>query len=61
MSVVDVQGREVWSSPARRHGAGRWALAWDGRTANGQAGSGLYFARVSVGSRQYLRRIAIVH
>jgi len=60
MSVVDVQGREVWSAPARRYGAGRWALGWDGRTRGGSASDGIYFVRVRVGEQQFQRRIAIV-
>ena len=60
MSVVDLQGREVWSAPPRRYAAGRWALGWDGRATNGPVRSGLYFTRVRVGTQSYLRRLALI-
>src|SRR5207247_3355373 len=58
LSILDVQGREVWGAPAQRYNAGRWSLAWDGRTARGTTDPGVYFARVRVGALQFLRRIA---
>jgi len=60
MSVLDVQGREVWREPARRFEPGRWPLAWDGSTARGAAPAGVYFARVRAGDATFLRRVAIV-
>ncbi len=60
LSVIDVQGREVWSIPTQRLFAGRWPLAWDGRTSRGPAGPGVYLAHVRVGSQSFLRRIAVV-
>src|SRR5207247_2763727 len=32
MDVHDIQGREVWSSPARKLGPGRWTLDWNAET-----------------------------
>jgi PKD repeat protein len=60
LSIVDIQGREVWSAPARRYGAGRWSLRWDGVTTRGTTHAGIFFARVRVGSQQFLRRFAVV-
>ena len=61
LSVLDIQGREVWSAPTQRYGAGHWPLAWDGRTPNGSASPGVYLARVRVGGQMFLRRIAVIH
>ena len=58
LSVSDVQGREVWGSPARRYGMGRSTLVWDGRSTNGTVPDGTYFVRVRVGSQQFVRRVA---
>jgi hypothetical protein len=56
LTVLDIQGREVWSAPVQHYGAGHWSLSWDGRTAP----MGVYLARVRVGAQRFLRRIAIV-
>jgi hypothetical protein len=60
VSVLDVQGREIWKLPARTYGAGRWALNWDGRTPRGPVSAGVYLARVRVGGETFLRRIAVI-
>ena len=60
MSIVDIQGREVWSVPAQRYGAGRWPLRWDGVSTRGTTHAGVFFARVRVGSQRFLRRFAVV-
>jgi PKD repeat protein len=59
-AVFDVQGRQVWGNDARGYGAGRWTLRWDGMTARGHAGAGVYLARVRVNGETMLRRFAIV-
>jgi O-glycosyl hydrolase len=61
LSVIDIQGREVWSAPARRYAPGVWPLSWNGRTREGAASPGIYLARVRVGDRELLRRIAVIH
>ena len=61
MSVLDVQGREVWSEPAHRYAAGRWTLKWDGQGARGVASTGVYLVRVRAGSQVMLRRVALLH
>jgi hypothetical protein len=60
LSILDVQGREVWRAPAVRRGQGRQALAWDGRSASGPVRSGVYLGCVRVGQRSFTRRFAIV-
>jgi hypothetical protein len=60
LSILDIQGREVWSAPVQHYGAGNWPLAWDGRTPNGSAHPGVYLARVRVDGQMFLRRIAVV-
>lgn len=59
--VYDVQGREAWRAPSRGYAAGRWTLTWNGRDpSQARAGAGLYFARVRIGGRELIRRVAIV-
>ena len=60
LSVLDIQGREVWRAATRRYAVGRWTMSWDGRTTRGPAGTGVYLARVRVGGREFLRRIALI-
>jgi len=55
-AVHDVQGRDVWSKPARDYGAGRWPLRWD---ASGVA-PGVYLLRVQVDEVSWVRRVAVV-
>ncbi len=61
LTVLDVQGRDVWHSGTRRYAAGRASLTWDGRSANGPLRSGVYLARVRVGREAYIRRFAVIH
>jgi glucose/arabinose dehydrogenase len=59
--VLDAMGRRVWTDAPRDLEAGRWTLAWSGRDRDGRAvGAGLYLARVTVGGRQFVRRIAVL-
>jgi hypothetical protein len=58
MRVLDVQGREVWHDTERPFEAGRWSLAWDGRTQrHGTAAAGIYLVQVNVEGRTFVRRI----
>src|SRR5262249_22829839 len=42
-AIVDLAGREVWRSPARGFGAGRWTLSWNGLGRDGtRLSPGLY-------------------
>ncbi len=56
MSVHDVQGREVWSTPARDLGAGHWDLVWDSERVR----SGIYLLRVEAAGTTWVRRVAVV-
>jgi hypothetical protein len=61
LAVFDVQGRAVWSRPARTYAAGRWDVGWDGRIANRrQAPPGLYLFRARIGSTRFTRRFMII-
>jgi hypothetical protein len=60
VSILDIQGRQVWSAPAQLYGPGRWTIGWDGTTPSGTAGAGTYFARIRVGSRLFVRRVALL-
>lgn len=54
MSVIDLQGREVAVLADRTYPAGRHEASWDsGR----QAPAGVYFVRMVVGGRSWMRRL----
>jgi hypothetical protein len=56
-SVFDLQGRAVWHESLALE-AGSHTLRWGGTVARGgRAGTGLYLARVRVGSTEFVRRI----
>jgi glucose/arabinose dehydrogenase len=58
-SVIDITGREVWSSGDAERDAGRWTLEWPGTRADGtRAPAGLYFARVEADAAVWVRRFA---
>jgi len=59
-AVLDVQGREVWRSPARTLPAGRTRLTWSGGTRGGPARPGLYLARVRAGGVTMVRRFVLL-
>jgi len=58
--ILDIQGREVLNQTPRTMGAGRWSLHWDGRIGGAPAPPGLYLARVRVGGRVMIRRLALL-
>lgn len=60
--VLDLQGRTVWSAAPRWCGAGRSALDWPGRTAQGRrAPPGLYLARIRIdGEPALVRRLVVL-
>jgi PKD domain-containing protein len=60
LSVLDIQGREVWRTPAEHYTAGRWSVSWDGRSNRGPVKTGVYLANIQVGEKVFLRRFAIV-
>lgn len=52
LGVYDVSGRQVAALEPRDMPAGRWALEWPGRAADGATlGPGVYFARAVVNGR----------
>jgi hypothetical protein len=60
LSVYDASGRRVRSLVSGAQAAGERSAAWDLRDANGRnVGAGLYFARLDVGGRSLVRRIAV--
>jgi glucose/arabinose dehydrogenase len=59
--VLDPMGRRMWADAPRELGAGRWSLAWPGCDRSGRAvGAGLYLARVTVGGKAFVRRVAVL-
>lgn len=59
--VLDPMGRRMWADVPRELEAGRWPLAWPGCDRSGRAvGAGLYLARVTVGGREFVRRVAVL-
>ena len=61
LAVYDVQGREVWSTGERVFPPGTESLEWDGtRRLGGPAPAGIYFARVNVEARVFLRRLVLM-
>jgi photosystem II stability/assembly factor-like uncharacterized protein len=58
VAVYDPQGRRVATLRRGALGAGRHALAWDGRDAAGRrVGPGVYFVRASAGGASATRRV----
>lgn len=61
LQVVDLRGRLVASLLDGDLAAGRHAVVWDGRNDGGRGmPSGVYFARLSVGSDESLTRMSLV-
>lgn len=58
LELFDVQGRRLVTLVAGDREAGWHEATWDGSTdAGGRAGSGLYFARLRAGGREFLQRL----
>jgi hypothetical protein len=61
LSVFDVTGRRIRTLDRGTAHAGRFTRNWDLRTNDGQiVGEGLYFVRVTVGSIERSRKVAVV-
>jgi photosystem II stability/assembly factor-like uncharacterized protein len=61
LEVYDLAGRLVRVLASGAHGAGRHAVAWDGRDARGRAvGGGVLFYRLQAGGRAENRRFVIL-
>jgi hypothetical protein len=59
-AVFDVAGRRVWDGGDRDYSPGSWTLEWNGRSGAARAGAGLYFARVRVEGRTFIRRVVLL-
>lgn len=60
--MLDVAGRVVSETAEREWSAGRWSLAWDGRSSSGsRLAAGIYFLRMKVAGRPLgIRKFALV-
>lgn len=60
--VLDIQGRVVSEIAAHDWAAGRWSVAWNGRSrTGGSLGAGIYFVRMRVAGRTIaLRKFALL-
>ncbi len=59
--VLDLQGRSVWGAAPRTLPAGRWSLAWNGRSRDGTpVAAGVYLARVRIDGTLLTRRLAVL-
>ncbi|MFH1142961.1 MAG: LamG-like jellyroll fold domain-containing protein [Candidatus Eisenbacteria bacterium] len=59
LTVLDIQGREVAVLAQGGYTAGYHDAQWDGRAAGGRAATGIYFLRLSVPGRTFLRRVLL--
>ncbi|MFH1679970.1 MAG: T9SS type A sorting domain-containing protein, partial [Candidatus Eisenbacteria bacterium] len=61
VEIFDVRGRLVWRTYLESAGAGDRALSWDGRGHGGaELPAGVYFGRVTTGSRTGTDRLVIL-
>ena len=61
ISVYNTLGQRVTTLADRQYTAGRYAVSWDGRDANGRdAGSGVYLLRLETPGMQMLRRVTMI-
>jgi hypothetical protein len=60
LAIFDVSGRQVAVVVDEWRDAGLHAGTWDGRRLDGSmAGSGVYFARLSVGGKRQTERVIV--
>jgi predicted glutamine amidotransferase len=61
LEIWNVQGQRVWKQGPMHMEAGDHELRWDGQAGSGtRVGAGLYFGRVSIGGRSWLRRMHVL-
>ncbi|MBI5265936.1 MAG: T9SS type A sorting domain-containing protein [candidate division Zixibacteria bacterium] len=60
LAVYDMLGRRVKVLVSGRRSAGEQTAVWNGRTETGEAASGVYFCRLSVGGRQVSQKMMMV-
>jgi hypothetical protein len=62
VAIYDLAGREVRLVAEAPYEAGEFTERWNGADASGAAvASGVYFAKLQAGGREFVRRIAITH
>jgi hypothetical protein len=58
ISIFDISGRMIWQLPGRISSSDKEKFTWDGKTSGGtEAGQGIYFARITAGTRNEVIRI----
>jgi hypothetical protein len=61
MDVFDARGRRVSTTDFGMLGPGPHRIAWNGRTSGEhEVGAGVYWARVHVGNRSWVRQVVRV-
>jgi len=61
LRIYDAAGRTVAALGEGKLAAGRYSVAWDGRGRGGQpAASGIYFARLQLGSKVFVRKMVLL-
>jgi FlgD Ig-like domain len=59
--IYDIAGRRVRSLVEGSHPAGKHHVTWDGRDDHGSSvASGVYFAKMSVGAKSYVRKMTML-
>ena len=59
LDVLDIQGRVVWTLMDGTLSSGRHDVTWTGVSKRGMARSGVYFIRMQVAGRSYVRRVMV--
>jgi hypothetical protein len=61
LEIYDAAGRRIATLREGRLSAGRYAATWDGRGTGGQAAaSGIYFARLQLGTQTFVRKMVLL-
>ncbi len=61
ITVLDLQGRERAVLADGEFAPGAHVASWNGRSAGGEAGAGVYFLRYQVAGRTFLRKFALMN
>ena len=60
LSVIDVQGRQVAALANGEYGAGSHQFRWDGHSARGELGPGVYFLQAFFNGRTAIHRFILL-
>jgi hypothetical protein len=61
LAIYDVQGHRIRTLADETLSPGSHEIAWDGRTdGGGEAGSGVYYVRASIGDREWRKKLLLV-